>query len=225
MNDVVKQETAVNPINNLTKEQVALLTRTICKGATQDELALFVGVAKRVGLDPFTRQLYFVKRYDTKSKTMVGTVQIGIDGYRAIAEKTGTLAGISDATFDDETQTQPGKATVVVKRLMPNGTVAEFEASARWEEYAVKTKEGYLTGLWKKMPYLMLGKCAEALALRKAFPNYLSGIYTTEEMQQADVTEVQAQQKTMAEEADVEVIAEANKKVDEIKVEDMNPFK
>lgn len=140
-----------------------------------------MAVAKKSGLDPFTRQIHFVKRGG------VGTIQTGIDGYRAIAERSGTLAGIDDAVYDDEISDHPQKASVTVYKLQ-GGVKTSFTASARWSEYNQATSP-----IWKKMPYLMLGKCAEALALRKAFPNDLSGLYTNEEMAQADNEPVRAQ--------------------------------
>lgn len=160
--------------SNYTTEQIQLIKRTVAKDATDDELKLFMVIANKHGLDPFTKQIHFVKRGG------IGTIQTGIDGYRAIAERSGQLAGIEDPVFDSEDQSHPKKATVTVYKLM-GGQRIPFTASARWEEY--KSDVG---PMWKKMPYLMLGKCAEALALRKAFPNDLSGIYTSEEMQQAD---------------------------------------
>lgn len=181
----------------MTEEQVALIKDTIAKGASDDELRLFLYTAKRTGLDPLMRQIHFVKR---KAKNPDGTwrdqmtIQTGIDGYRAIAVRTGHLAGIDDAVFDTEKAIHPEKATVTVYRMV-GGQRCPFAATARWDEY-VQMKDEYIggqktgnkttSGLWAKMPYLMLAKCAEALALRKAFPNDLSGIYTTEEMAQAD---------------------------------------
>ena len=99
-----------------------------------------------------------------------------------VADRKG-LAGIDDPVYDpsDESTPQPRKATVTVYRVIGSQR-CPFTASARWSEYAPDGKEGFM---WKKMPYFMLGKCAEALALRKAFPADLSGIYADEEMDQA----------------------------------------
>lgn len=179
------------------QKQIGLITRTVARGATPDELGLFLYTAKRTGLDPLTRQIYFVKRkvWNKEKNTYdeVGTIQTGIDGYRVIAERSGTLAGIDDAVFDTETEAHPNKATVTVWRIVAGQRVS-FTSSARWSEYA-QMKDEYVDGkktgnqvpggMWAKMPYLMLAKCAESLALRKAFPNDLSGLYTNEEMQQA----------------------------------------
>lgn len=167
-----------------TDEQVELIKNTVAKNATDDELKLFLYTAKRTGLDPLTKQIHFVKRGFGDKAQM--TVQTGIDGYRAIAERTGQLAGIDDAVFegDSPTDQHPTKATVNVYRMVKGLRVA-FVASARWEEYAPQGNQAFM---WKKMPYLMLGKCAEALALRKAFPNDLTGLYTNEEMAQADTS-------------------------------------
>lgn len=168
-----------------TREQVDLIKSTVAKGATDDELKLFMYTAKRTGLDPLTKQIHFVKR---KVKNADGSyrdqmaIQTGIDGYRAIAERTRSLAGIDDAVYEVNAETQrPSKATVTVYRFV-EGQKVPFTASARWSEYAPTGNQAFM---WNKMPFLMLGKCAEALALRKAFPNDLTGIYTHEEMDQA----------------------------------------
>lgn len=157
------------------QEQIELIKNTVAKGATIDEFKLFMVVAARSGLDPFTKQIHFVKRGGQ------GTIQTGIDGYRAIAERTKTLAGIDDAEYDAEGKPHPERASVTVYRLI-DGQKVSFTASARWSEYVPQAGQDFM---WKKMPYLMLGKVAEALALRKAFPNDLSGLYTNEEMAQA----------------------------------------
>lgn len=167
------------------REQVDLIKQTVAKGATDSELQLFLYTAKRIGLDPLLRQVHAVKRWDSASGKETMAIQTGIDGYRLIAGRTGMHMGTSDAVFDREDQEHPGKATVIVYRLI-NGKICEFPGTARWSEYCAMRKDGTPMALWKKMPYLMLGKCAEALALRKAFPQELSGLYTFEEMDQAD---------------------------------------
>ncbi len=166
-------------------EQMDLIKQTICRGATNDELALFINQCKRTGLDPFTRQIHAVKRWDKTAGREVMTIQTGIDGYRLIADRTERYAGSDDAVYDREDDEHPGKATVTVWKLVA-GQRVPFTRSARWDEYVQTTKEGQTTRFWKKMPYLMLAKCAEALALRAAFPQELSGLYTAEEMGQAD---------------------------------------
>jgi len=171
---MTKAITTKNP--PYTQDQISLIKRTVAKDATDDELKLFLIVAARSGLDPFSRQIHFVKRKGQ------GAFQTGIDGYRAIAERTKTLAGIDDAVFDTETELHPNKASVTIYRMI-GGQRVPFTASARWSEYVPAPGQDFM---WKKMPYLMLGKVAEALALRKAFPNDLSGLYTNEEMAQAD---------------------------------------
>jgi phage recombination protein Bet len=174
----------IAPRDDWGRERLDLLKRTICKGSTDDEFDLFVQVAKRTGLDPFAKQIYGVKRWDKRAGREVMTVQTGIDGYRAIAERTGCYAGSDDPMYDVEDAKHPNKATVTVYKIVAN-TRVPFSASARWNEYVQMGKEGP-TKFWSQMPYLMLGKVAEALALRKAFPNDLSGIYTADEMAQAD---------------------------------------
>src|ERR1700743_2658465 len=176
---------AVLTDSDFSQEKIELIKRTIAVGTTNDELQLFLYASKKTGLDPLTRQIYAVKRWNQAAGREVMTVQTGIDGYRLIADRTGKLAGISDYAYDSEEGKNPNKASVTVKKLLEGGVIAEFTATARWSEY-VQLKNGKPTTMWEKMPYLMLGKCAEALALRKAFPADLSGVYTAEEMSQAD---------------------------------------
>lgn len=181
----------------LTRAQIELLKRTIAKGASDDELRLFVQVCKGSNLNPFLRQAHLIPYWDSKAGAERRVVVVGIDGFRAIAESGGQYAGNDDAIFageheltvpdydkDKGTTKQikaPGQATVSVYKVI-GGARYPFTATARWDEYYPGLKKGFQ---WHKMPYLLLSKCAEALALRKGFPKLLSGIYAQEEFDQA----------------------------------------
>lgn len=165
-----------------------LIKRTVAKGATQDEFELFLHACKRTGLDPLMKQIHAIKRWNAVEQRETMAIQTGIDGYRLVADRTGKYAGSDDPIFEEK-DGRPVKATVTVWKMV-EGQRVPFTASARWEEYAQKKKDGSVTSFWQRMPYGQLGKCAESLALRKAFPAELSGVYTHEEMQQADVLPV-----------------------------------
>lgn len=187
---VIEKEVAPSEaFQNLSRPQIDLMKRTVAVGATDDELKMFLQVCVGAKLNPFLRQVHFVKRWNSKEGKEVGSIQVGIDGFRAIAESGGQYAGSDDAIFTDEKEVLidkvkkmiPEKATVTVHKLM-EGNRYPFTATARWGEYYPGEKQGYM---WHKMPYGQLAKCAEALALRKAFPKLLSGLYAPEEMDQA----------------------------------------
>lgn len=177
---------------SLPDDRVALITRTVAKGATKDELALFLHVCERTGLDPLLKQIYAVKRWDSRENRQVMAIQTGIDGYRLIADRTGMYAPGREPIFiyADEEQRVLVQATAFVKKRTKDGTWHEVAASARLDEYIQKGKNGEPTKFWASMPHVMLAKVAEALALRRAFPAELSGLYTHEEMQQASTDEV-----------------------------------
>jgi phage recombination protein Bet len=170
-----------------TEEQMKLLSDHIMKGATPIELQYFGEVCKRVGLDPFKKQIHAVQRWDSNANRLVWSYQTGIDGYVAIAHRGGLCAGIEDVKFlpADESTPNPIKATCTVWKVV-GGQRVPFTASARWSEYVQTKKDGKPNSMWMKMPYGQLGKCAKALALRMAFPEEIGGILTDVEMEQAD---------------------------------------
>jgi phage recombination protein Bet len=161
-------------IHELSNDKLELIKKTVAKGATDLELELFLHACKRTGLDPLMKQIYCIKRGDKMA------MQTGIDGYRLIADRTGKYAGSDEPQYMVGADGFPDVASVTVTKMI-DGVPCKFSASARWKEYCQDSSP-----MWKKMPFLMLGKCAEALALRKAFPAELSGVYTHEEMMQAD---------------------------------------
>lgn len=165
------------------------LILSVCPPGSKDhEVAALIYNMVRTGLDPLARQIYLVSRGGKSS------VQTGIDGYRLIADRTGQYIGSDDPVYDEgltqyemikSGREHPETATVTVSKVV-NGIVGKFTATAAWSAYYPGESQGYM---WKKMGMLMLAKTGEALALRKAFPAELSGIYISEEMMQAGDSE------------------------------------
>ncbi|MGO4984910.1 phage recombination protein Bet, partial [Collinsella sp. Sow4_E3] len=182
--------------SRFTDRQVATLRQIGLQGATEADLEVFFHHCQRTGLDPFARQIYMIERFQNGRK--LWTIQTGIDGFRLIARRAtdaarGTLGYEStqwcgtDGVWRDVwlSERPPSAARVTVLR---DGH--PFPAVALFAEYAGRKRDGSLSSMWETKGALMLGKCAEALALRKAFPIDLSGLYTAEEMHQADQSRV-----------------------------------
>ena len=150
-----------------TREQIDTIKQTVARGANDSQLSLFLQVCKSRSLDPFTKQVYF---------TPQGII-VSIDGFRAIAERTGCYApGPTRYEYDDAKNLVAAYVTV---RKLVAGQWFDIEESAFFDEYRGSSP------IWKKMPRVMLAKCAEARALRRAFSSDLSGLYSPEEMEQA----------------------------------------
>lgn len=166
-------------------KQIAALKQVGLENTPKAELAVFLHYCQRTGLDPFARQIYMINRGGKY------TIQASIDGLRIVAQRSGNYGGQTPAYWCGEdgvwkevwtASTPPVAAKIGVyykDSTNPTWAIAKFDS------YAV-AYNGKLSGLWAKMPDLMIAKCAEALALRKAFPNDLSGIYSSEEMQQVE---------------------------------------
>jgi phage recombination protein Bet len=176
-----------------TPEKKQLIASTIAPGCSADELRLFGLACQRTGLDPFSKQIYAIKRRNKQrdgSYRESMTIQVSIDGLRSIAERTGELDGSESFWCGEDGQWQdvwlsskpPAAAKTIIHR---RGASHPFVGVARFADYNAGQ------GLWNKMPATMIAKCSEALALRKAFPADLSGVYSGEEMDQAGGGQVQ----------------------------------
>jgi len=185
------------------REQLDVIKTLICPGASDAELALFGQVCQRTGLDPFSRQIYGLMRSQRQQvngewRTVEKlSIQTSIDGFRLIAERSGKYGGQvgpqwcgTDGQWRDVwlASEYPAAARVGVIRT---DWREPLYAVARWDSYVQthkdrKSGQDVVGNMWQRMPDVMLAKVAESLALRRAFPAELSGLYTSEEMQQAD---------------------------------------
>lgn len=182
--------TSESMVSGFTKDHVALLKNTIGKQAnmSDDELKLFLHVCQRSGLDPFAKQIYPIRR--KQGDSYVVTHQVSIDGYRAIAERSGAYAPGKEPTFTYDKDAKLVSATSYINKKVGDRWF-EVAATAHYDEYiprmwdSKEAKWKVVNALWEKMPHVMLAKCAESAVLRKAFPNELGGTYTPEEMEQS----------------------------------------
>jgi phage recombination protein Bet len=155
-----------------------LIKKQIAPNANDNELKLFLYQAQRTGLDPLTRQIYCIHRGGKM------TIQTSIDGFRVIAERSGDYAGQDEPIFTE----------VDGKIISCKITVYRFKGEIRYPAaVGVAYLSEYNAGgpMWTKMPHTMISKCAEAVALRKAYPQDLSGLYTGEEMNQDNMVDAE----------------------------------
>lgn len=188
-------EASVMKIPTDRQQQLAEAFKLYCdvvspgQAITKTEFMWMFDFCQKRGLDLLAKDVHFVPRISDGKKTIVP--QTSIDGYRKIAAASGEYDGHevfwcgSDGKWVDVwlLDEPPAAAKVVAHR---KGCHVAFPAVAKFSEYAQRKKDGGLTRAWQNMGALMIAKCAEALALRKAFPQQLGGVYTDDEMQQAE---------------------------------------
>jgi phage recombination protein Bet len=195
---------------HFTGRQLDLIRHTVAKDCTADEFDLFIAVAQRVGLDPFRRQISAIVFNKKRPERRRMAIITGIDGLRAIAARSGRYRpdeAEPEITYLPEAKgaTNPlGVEKAVVRVFLRDEGGADWRpvaGVAYWDEFAPiyeawaegedrrRRPTGKLVldsaGAWARMGRVMIAKCAEAQALRKAFPEDLSGLYETSEMDQA----------------------------------------
>jgi phage recombination protein Bet len=186
----------LTPTRVFTTDEIDLIKKSICKGASDLELRMFLALAARSGLDPFSRQIYSIERREKDRDGNWRTVrqtQTSIDGLRLIAQRTGEYEGQTPPEWCARQGTNAWRdvwnleSTPVAARIgvWRKGFREPCVGVAHFDEYAQRDRSGNLTAMWQRMGVTMIAKCAEALALRKAFAQEMSGLYTADEMAQA----------------------------------------
>lgn len=176
-----------------TPEELKMIWSKMPQGVPIDEAFAFLSRAKALGLDPISGQIILQSHAMSKTGEVRYTIIVGIDGYRSMAIRTGLYAPGDDTRFEyHEHDGSLRSATVFVKRYHPESNQwNQFSATAFFDEYCVyyydrDARERKPTQMWAKMGHTMLEKCAEAKALRRGFPETLSGLYTPEELAQSN---------------------------------------
>lgn len=189
--------TVINETTTVDKHTFSALKNSVYPGAKDDSIKMVLSYCKARGLDPLQKPVHIVPMYVKDSVTGSGSmrdvVMPGIGLYRIQAQRSGCYAGQSDPEFGDEvtealsgfTITYPKWCKITISKMMPDGTIVNFSAKEFWKEnYATAGKDSVApNAMWKKRPYAQLAKCAEAQALRKAFPDILDQSPTAEEME------------------------------------------
>lgn len=173
--------------SRLSPKQAEDIRNIICRGASEDETQSFLRVCDHTGLDPFQKQIFFVKRWDSKLGKDIWIPQTSVDGLRLIADRTGKYCPGPPSTCEMDANGKIKTGTSFVKKLTSDGTWHTVEVTIFFDEYAQyykdkKTGEMVLSSFWKDKPFAMITKCAEALALRKSFPAETGNLMTSEEM-------------------------------------------
>ena len=196
MNAIVKQE--IGALAMPETELLQVLQSSLYPGAALSSIKMVLGYCKAAGLDPMQKPVHIVPMWDGKAKQMRDVIMPGVGLYRTQAARSG-CAGISEPEFGPILTTKiggqeisyPEWCRVTVKRRQSSGAVDEFTAREFWlENYAVKggqEKSIAPNAMWTKRPYGQIAKCAEAQALRKAFPE-VGSTPTAEEMEGKDLS-------------------------------------
>lgn len=200
----MNQMTTRAAAGELITEEQAVAIRTALKtslypGASDASVDLVLAYCKAAGLDPMKKPVHIVPMYDSKAREMRDVVMPGIGLYRTDAARTGEFAGMSKPVFGpmvtervgSRDVTFPEWCEVTVYRQLRGGHIAEYTAVEYWiENYAIKggrDQDQSPNAMWSKRPRGQIAKCAEAQALRKAFPEAVGSQPTAEEMEGKEI--------------------------------------
>ncbi len=193
MNAITTTEKAMLPALQMTEgELVEVLATSLYPGATVNSIKMVLGYCRAAGLDPMQKPVHIVPIWDSKADQMRDVVMPGIGLYRTQAARSNAYGGITEPEFGPDITERLGEVEVTfpqwckvtVKRRLPDGSLADFTAVERWKENYATAKRNVATpnAMWKKRPYGQLAKCAQAQALRMAFPE-IGAAATAEEME------------------------------------------
>lgn len=191
MNALTKTESSALALNDA--DLMKVLESSLYPGGSPESIKMVIGYCRAAGLDPMQKPVHIVPMWDSKASRMRDVIMPGVNLYRTQAMRSGECAGVSEPEFGGDVNeniggtpiTYPAWCRVTIKRRLPTGEIANFTAREFWKEnYAIKGgKEKSIApnAMWAKRPYGQLAKCAEAQALRKAFPE-IAAASTAEEM-------------------------------------------
>lgn len=179
MSNIVKHEPRLPALQMDEQELIQVLQSSLYPGASLSSIKMVLGYCRASGLDPMRKPVHIVPMWDSKAKQMRDVTMPGIGLYRTDAARTGEHVGTDDPVFGPMVEyelsgskvTVPEWCKVTVYRLK-NGMKCAFTATEYWiENYATAGKDSAAPNtMWKKRGRGQLAKCAEAQALRKAFP-------------------------------------------------------
>lgn len=180
---------AVMQASDFGPQHMQVVRDAYCAGASDAEFMVLWLSAKSRGLDPIKRQIHFVCRWDDMRGKDVWASQVSIDGFRALAEGTHVYAGQDEPEIEYKpdgsiklARVRVYRSDVFVNPHDPKSGLRPFVGRALFDEFKQTKRGGGLSYMWQKMPENQTSKCAEAAALRRAFPEPLSGLYVPEEM-------------------------------------------
>lgn len=179
-----KPMTAMEIEKKYDQKELKAIKDMFAKGLSDEQFTIYCMTCNRLNLDPVAKHIYGILRTNKDGSKQL-TIQIGIDGFRFIADRTGAYAPGETEYLYDKNKNLIG-AKVWVKKMV-QGQAFAFSETALMSEYRPKMNDF----MWKQFPHTMIAKCAEAKALRRAFPNEFCGVYSKEEMSQANYTEQQ----------------------------------
>jgi len=191
MNNIMPTNT-----NEIDQHVWSALKSSLYSGAKDESIKMVLDYCKAAKLDPMQKPVHIVpmsvKNAQTGKYEYKDTIMPGIGLYRIQAARSNQYAGVGEPEYGEDVQvtldgvkiTYPKWCKIVVKKIVHN-TIVEFSAKEYWiENYATRNKDSSAPNtMWLKRPYGQLAKCAEAQALRKAFPEIISQQPTAEEME------------------------------------------